>query len=71
LVSRRTIQLARARRLEPFEQVVVGDDADGAWRVHGRSVSITVCSSSFASPICSITKAMSSVGRPGVRAFWQ
>ena len=73
----RSIQLAWPRRLQRLEQVVVGHHADGAGRAgsgrrgHVRSSSITVCSSSFASPICSTTRAMSSVGLPGVRALWQ
>ena len=54
--------------LEPFEQVVVRDDADRrrSGVAHpALSGSITLCSSSFASPICSSTSAMSSVGLPG------
>ena len=69
----RAKEISRARRLEPLEQVVVRDDAD--WRgrrfSHERSASITLCTSSFASLICSSTIEMSIVGLPGCRALWQ
>ena len=64
----RAEQLARTRRLEPFEQVVMRNDADRrrSGVAHpALSSSMTLCSSSFASPICSTTSAMSSVGLPG------
>ena len=58
------------RRLQPLEQVVVGDRRRSARRrarahMPRRSSSMTLCSSSFASPICSRTSAMSIVGRAG------
>ena len=64
-------QLARARRLEPFEQVVMRNDADRrrSGVAHpALSSSMTLWSSSFASPICSTTSAMSSVGLARVSA---
>ena len=64
----RAEQLARARRLEPLEQVVMRNDAERRRRgiAHpALSRSMTLWSSSFASPICSTTSAMSSVGFPG------
>ena len=57
-------------RFELLEQVVMRDDTDWCGRsAHGRLDSITLCTSSLASPICSSTSAISIVGRPGVRAL--
>ena len=63
---------SRTGRFELFEQVVMRDHTDRRGRsAHGRLDSITLCTSSLASPICSSTSAISNVGLPGVRALWQ
>jgi hypothetical protein len=68
----RAIQVAGSGLLEPLQKIVVSDDAERRRRAHGPgSSSMTLCTSSFASPICSSTMAISIVGRPGVRALWQ
>src|SRR5687768_5204 len=77
----RAIELARTSGVEALEQVVMTDDTDRRrhGNVHVRSGgssgpplpstddSMTLCNSSFASPMCSMTSAMSSVGLPGIR----
>src|SRR5205814_2197335 len=69
----RAEQFSGPCRGQPLEQVVMRDDCDRTrnGRRHSVFCSITVCSSSLASPICSMTSAMSSVGRPGTRVLWQ
>ena len=48
----RPVEIAWTGRLETRQQVVVGDDANGRWgRGHARSVSITLCTSSFPAPL--------------------
>src|SRR5690606_23133911 len=64
-------QLAGAGRFQPLEQVVVCDDAYRRGRRCAHFSSITVCTSSLASPICSSTIARSIAGRPGRRLLWQ
>ena len=69
----RAIQLTETCGLEPLEKCVVGNRADRVLDdgTHRFSSSMTLCSSSLTSPICSSTSAISSVGLPGVRALWQ
>src|SRR4029450_5033817 len=67
----RPIEIARPGRLQALEQVVVSDDPNrgGRRRGHVCLASMTLCTSSFASLICSSTIVMSIVGRPGCRAL--
>src|SRR5581483_1885327 len=65
------IQLAGTCRLETLQQGVMRDRTNRCGRAHGLSSSMTLCTSSLASPICSSTSAMSSVGLPGTRVLWQ
>src|SRR6478609_6687305 len=68
------IQLTWSGWFEALEQVVVRHGADGRRLLHpatGLSSSITLWTSSLASPICSTTIAISSAGRPGSLALWQ
>src|SRR5688572_2402050 len=68
----RAVQLAGAGWVKTLEKVVVCDDAQWSGGVHvRRSSSMTLCTSSLASPICSSTMAISIAGRPGRRALWQ
>jgi hypothetical protein len=67
----RPIEVTWTRWLQALEQVVVSDNPERGGRrcAHVCLASMTLCTNSFASLICSNTMVMSSVGRPGCRAL--